>query len=121
MDCAIYTRVSADNQDEKEYNSCEAQEEKIKTYIRSQENLKLYKVYSEPGFSGASLERPGLKQMLHRKGADFVVDFLIPQRQQTVLWLENQGLNTPRHSFISSSKEITGKRSFTTKKTVRTI
>lgn len=29
MNCAIYTRISADNQAEKEYNSCEAQEEKI--------------------------------------------------------------------------------------------
>ena len=79
MDCAIYTRVSTDNQDEKEYNSCEAQEEKIKTYIRSQENLKLYKVYSDPGFSGPSLKRPGLKQMLHRQGSDFIVGFLFPQ------------------------------------------
>jgi len=64
MNCAIYTRVSTDNQAEKEYNSCEAQEEKIKAYIRSQENLKLYKVYTDPGFSGASLERPALRKML---------------------------------------------------------
>ena len=35
MKCAIYTRVSTDSQAEKEYNSCEAQEEKIKAYIRS--------------------------------------------------------------------------------------
>lgn len=65
MNCAIYTRVSTDNQAEKEYNSCEAQEEKIKAYIKSQEELKLYKVYSDPGFSGASLERPALKEMLN--------------------------------------------------------
>jgi len=64
MQSAIYTRVSTDNQAEKEYNSCEAQEEKIKSYIRSQENLKLYRVYSDPGFSGASLERPALREML---------------------------------------------------------
>jgi len=64
MNCAIYTRVSTDNQAEKEYNSCEAQEEKIKAYIRSQENLKLYKVYTDPGFSGSSLERPALREML---------------------------------------------------------
>jgi len=37
MHCAIYTRVSTDNQAEKEYNSCKAQEEKIKAYIKSQE------------------------------------------------------------------------------------
>jgi len=28
MHCAIYTRVSTDNQVEKEFSSCEAQEEK---------------------------------------------------------------------------------------------
>jgi len=65
MNCAIYTRGSTDNQAEKEYNSCEAQEEKIKAYIKSQEGLKLYKVYNEPGFSGTSLERPALKEMLN--------------------------------------------------------
>jgi site-specific DNA recombinase len=65
MRCAIYTRVSTDIQAEKEYNSCEAQEEKIKSFIRSQENLKLYKVYSDAGFSGASLDRPALKDLLN--------------------------------------------------------
>ena len=64
MHCTIYTRVSTDNQAEKEYSSCEAQEEKIKAYIRSQEGLKLYKVYSDPAFSGASLDRPALREML---------------------------------------------------------
>ena len=61
----LNTRVSTDNQAEKEYNSCKAQEEKLKAYIKSQEGLKLYKVYSDPGFSGASLERPALKEMLN--------------------------------------------------------
>ncbi len=64
MKCAIYTRVSTDNQAEKEYNSCEAQEERIKSYIKSQEELKLYQVYSDPGYSGANIERPALGRML---------------------------------------------------------
>lgn len=55
MWCAIYTRVSMDNQTEKEFNSCEAQEEKIESYIRSQKDSKLYKVYADPSYSGASL------------------------------------------------------------------
>lgn len=65
MNCAIYIRVSTDTQAEKEYKCCEAQEEKIKTYTKSQENLKLYKFYSDPGFSGAPLERPTLKETLN--------------------------------------------------------
>jgi len=38
LKCAIYTRVSTDNQAEVEFNSCEAQEEKIHSFIKSQEN-----------------------------------------------------------------------------------
>jgi DNA invertase Pin-like site-specific DNA recombinase len=62
--CAIYTRVSTDSQAEVEFNSCQAQEEKIKSFINSQENLLVYKVYSDAGFSGADLERPALQEML---------------------------------------------------------
>jgi len=51
-------------QAEKEYNSCEAQEERIKSYIKSQEELKLYQIYSDPGYSGANIERPALGRML---------------------------------------------------------
>ena len=62
--CAIYTRVSTDNQAEKEFSSCEAQEEKIKSYISSQDNWQVFRVYNDGGFSGATLERPALKQLL---------------------------------------------------------
>ena len=65
MRCAIYTRVSTDNQAEVEFNSCEAQELKIRSFIKSQENMEIFKVYSDPGFSGASLDRPALREMLN--------------------------------------------------------
>jgi len=39
--CAIYTRVSTSMQAEKDYNSCEAQRDKILSYIKSQDNLDL--------------------------------------------------------------------------------
>jgi len=64
MNCAIYTRVSTDNQAEVEFNSCQAQEEKIKSFINSQENILVFKVYSDAGFTGANLERPALQEML---------------------------------------------------------
>jgi len=38
MNCAIYTRVPTDTQTEKEFSSCEAQEEKIRSFIKSQNN-----------------------------------------------------------------------------------
>ena len=64
MNCAIYTRVSTDNQAEVEFNSCEAQETKIKSFINSQENMEIFKVYSDPGFTGANLNRPALQELL---------------------------------------------------------
>jgi site-specific DNA recombinase len=64
MKCAIYTRVSTDNQAEIEFNSCEAQEEKISSFIHSQEDMEIFKVYSDPGYTGASINRPALKNLL---------------------------------------------------------
>ena len=61
---AIYTRVSTAMQTEVEYNSCEAQRDKMLSYIKSQEDLEVYKEYSDPGFTGSNLERPALKEML---------------------------------------------------------
>jgi len=63
--CAIYTRVSTDNQAEGEFNSCEAQLEKIKSFIKSQENMEVFKVYSDPGFTGANINRPALNELLN--------------------------------------------------------
>lgn len=63
MKCAIYTRVSTDTQAEKEFSSCEAQEEKIRSFIISQNNWKVFKVYSDPGFTGANLNRPALQEL----------------------------------------------------------
>ena len=48
--CAIYTRVSTDNQAEVKFNSCEAQETKIKSFIKNQENMEVFKVYSDEDF-----------------------------------------------------------------------
>ena len=62
--CVIYTRVSTDNQAEKEFSSCEAQEEKIRSFVASQNNWQVFKVYSDAGYSGATLNRPAIQQLL---------------------------------------------------------
>ncbi len=64
MKCAIYTRVSTDNQVEAEFNSGESQELKIKSFINSQENMEIFQVYPDPGFAGANLNRPALNELL---------------------------------------------------------
>ena len=62
--CAIYTRVSTDLQAEKEFSSCEAQEEKIRSFVKSQNNWQVAKVYSDAGYTGANTNRPALQELL---------------------------------------------------------
>lgn len=59
---ALYTRVSTQEQAQDGYSIGE-QAERLRSYC---EALKwdVYKLYSDPGFSGASMDRPGLTQML---------------------------------------------------------
>lgn len=42
MRCAIYTRVSTDSQAEVEFNSCKAQEEKIRAFVKNKMYLRIY-------------------------------------------------------------------------------
>ena len=57
--CAIYTRVSTSMQAEVEYNSCEAQKDRIVSFIKSQEDMQAFQEYSDPGFTGGNVN--GLK------------------------------------------------------------
>ena len=78
--CALYTRVSTNSQAELEYGSCEAQKDKILSYINSQEGLEVYKEYSDPGFTGSNIERPALKELLKdvvEKKVEFVMTYKI--------------------------------------------
>jgi len=56
--CAVYTRVSTDNQAEKDYSSLESQKEHILNFIKSRkfEGWELFGIYEDAGFSAASLE-----------------------------------------------------------------
>jgi DNA invertase Pin-like site-specific DNA recombinase len=62
--CAVYTRVSTDGQAEIEFNSCEAQEERVRSFIASQEGFKVFKVYTDAGYTGANTDRPAMRDML---------------------------------------------------------
>ena len=78
--CVIYTRVSTDMQAEKEFSSCDAQEEKIKSFIASQNNWQVFKVYSDAGYSGANINRPGLQELfsdLKKEKIDIVLSYKI--------------------------------------------
>lgn len=65
--CAIYTRKSTEDGLEQEYNSLDAQFDACTAYALSQrhEGWTIVKDrYDDGGFSGGSLDRPGLKRLL---------------------------------------------------------
>src|SRR4051795_5993098 len=65
--CAIYTRKSSEHGLEQEFNSLDAQREASEAYIKSQAHEGwrcLPARYDDGGFSGGSLERPAVEQLL---------------------------------------------------------
>jgi site-specific DNA recombinase len=65
--CAIYTRKSTEEGLEQAFNTLHAQREAAEAYIQSQRQAGWVAVadrYDDGGFSGASMERPALQQLL---------------------------------------------------------
>jgi len=65
--CAIYTRKSTEEGLNQEFNSLDAQREAGEAYILSQKHDGWTLVptqYSDGGYTGANIERPGVKQLL---------------------------------------------------------
>src|SRR5262244_1398298 len=65
--CAIYTRKSSEEGLEQEFNSLQAQREACEAFITSQRHegwVCLPKAYNDGGFSGATIDRPALQQLL---------------------------------------------------------
>jgi DNA invertase Pin-like site-specific DNA recombinase len=65
--CAIYTRKSSEEGLEQSFNSLDAQREACQSYILSQRQEGWRAIdahYDDGGYSGGSMERPGLKRLL---------------------------------------------------------
>src|SRR3984893_123759 len=65
--CAIYTRKSSEEGLEQSFNSLEAQREACHAFVLSQKHegwIALNDRYDDGGFSGGTMERPALKQLL---------------------------------------------------------
>jgi DNA invertase Pin-like site-specific DNA recombinase len=65
--CAIYTRKSSDEGLDQTFNSLDAQRESGEAYVKSQaaEGWKLVPTrYDDGGYSGGTMERPGLQRLL---------------------------------------------------------
>ena len=65
--CAIYTRKSSEEGLDMEFNSLDAQRDACEAYVASQKSegwATIRERYDDGGFSGGTLERPALKQLL---------------------------------------------------------
>jgi site-specific DNA recombinase len=65
--CAIYTRKSSEEGLEQQFNSLQAQREACEAFINSQRHegwVCLPASYDDGGFSGATMDRPALRQLL---------------------------------------------------------
>src|SRR5438874_1844623 len=86
--CAVYTRKSSEEGLEQEFNSLHAQREACEAFIKSQRRegwVGLAQHYDDAGLSGATMERPALRQLL----AD------VPGRQgRCRRYLQNRPANT---------------------------
>ena len=112
--CAIYTRKSTEEGLEQEFNTLQAQREAAEAYILSQKQnswLSLSQSYNDSGFSGATLERPALKQLLEdieARKVDCVVVYKVDRLSRSLLdfarllsVFEKRGV-----SFVSVTQEF---------------
>jgi len=77
--CAIYTRKSSEEGLEQEFNSLDAQREACEAYIASQRSegwKAMREQYDDGGFSGGTLNRPGLQTLLEDV-KDGLVDVIV--------------------------------------------
>lgn len=61
---AIYMRLSRDDGDDRESESIENQRDIIKNFINEHEELKIFKEYSDDGYTGTNFNRPGFQDMI---------------------------------------------------------
>lgn len=89
--CAIYTRKSSEEGLDMEFNSLDAQRESCEAYIASQRAegwLCMREHYDDGGFSGGTLDRPGLKMLLEDIEAglvDVVVVYKIDRLSRSLM------------------------------------
>lgn len=64
---AVYLRLSRDDEPyggSAESNSIRSQRDMIRSYIREQDDMEIYDIYVDDGWSGANFDRPSFKRMM---------------------------------------------------------
>ncbi|MBU8920924.1 MAG: recombinase family protein [Bacteroidales bacterium] len=112
--CAVYTRVSTPGQLSGAFTSLDSQKSYCESYILSQEGKGwccLSEVYADPGFSGTTLDRPGLKKLLADVDAgqiDTIVVYRFDRISRSTRDFHNLigHLDQRNVSFVSVSEQI---------------
>src|SRR6201992_2524122 len=113
--CAIYTRKSSEEGLEQEFNSLQAQREACEAFINSQRHegwVCLPQAYDDGGFSGATMERPALQQLLADIAAgrgDTIVDSKIDRLTRSLPDFAKivEILDQMSASFVSVTQQFT--------------
>ena len=113
MRCAIYTRVSTDEQAISQYSSLKRQEEVCRNYvdIHAEKGWKVVGVYEDPGYSGKDFGRPGIQEILEdvRAGRlDVIVTYKIDRVSRSLkdfydLW---EILKAHNVTFVSATQHF---------------
>ena len=112
--CAIYTRKSSEEGLEQEFNSLQAQREACEAFIDSQRHegwVCLRAPYDDGGFSGATMDRPALQQLLADVKAgrvDTIVVYKIDRLTRSLADFAKivEILDTKGASFVSVTQQF---------------
>ncbi|MEY8737142.1 recombinase family protein [Lactobacillus sp. AN1001] len=110
MKIALYLRVSTLEQAESGY-SLEEQEDKLRKYCEAKD-WDVVHVYRDPGFSGSTLNRPSMQQLISDVGAGLFEGVLVykldrlSRSQKDTLHLIEDVFNAHNVSFISMSENF---------------
>ena len=112
--CAIYTRKSSEEGLEMEFNSLDAQREAALSYIASQKHEGWILVgdrYDDGGFSGGTLERPGLQRLLRdveSRGIDVIVVYKVDRLSRSLIDFARvvEVLDKHNVSFVSITQQF---------------
>ncbi len=111
--CAIYARVSTDDQTRGDYNSLESQHDICRHLIgvHQHEGWQETHFFEDPGFSGKNLERPGIQALIEaikRREIDVVVTYKLDRVARSVrdffdFW---QLLEDHEANFVSATESF---------------
>jgi len=112
--CAIYTRKSSEEGLEQSFNSLDAQREACESFIKSQRHegwQVLPAKYDDGGYSGGTMDRPGLKKLLEDVQAghvDVIVVYKVDRLTRSLLDFSKivEALDNKGVSFVSVTQQF---------------